>query len=123
MVGSKGFEDKSSKRLTDLTVQELTAFIDEVQAVRSAKLEIEKAALIAEFRERAAALGLALESLFAPSGVPEPSCVRDGISRGKVAAKYRSPYGDEWTGRGRKPRWLERLIADGREKDEFLISR
>ena len=27
-----------------------------------------------------------------------------------------------WTGRGMTPKWLQALIAEGRNKDEFLIS-
>ena len=38
-----------------------------------------------------------------------------------VAAKYRGPGGESWTGRGLPPRWLKAQIALGRTKDEFLI--
>jgi len=37
--------------------------------------------------------------------------------RASVAAKYRNPEtGEQWTGRGRAPRWL-----DGKTKEQFLI--
>lgn len=39
-----------------------------------------------------------------------------------VAAKYRGPNGETWTGRGLTPKWLTALVADGRAKEEFLIS-
>ncbi len=38
-----------------------------------------------------------------------------------VAAKYRSPNGETWSGRGLMPRWLASLVAQGRTKDEFAI--
>ena len=41
-----------------------------------------------------------------------------------VPAKYRNPNDSTktWTGRGMTPKWLHALIAEGRNKDEFLIS-
>jgi DNA-binding protein H-NS len=39
----------------------------------------------------------------------------------KRAAKYRSPNGEEWSGRGRMPNWLAALEAEGRGREEFLI--
>ena len=39
----------------------------------------------------------------------------------KRAAKYRGPNGEEWSGRGRTPKWLAVLEAEGRGREEFLI--
>lgn len=38
-----------------------------------------------------------------------------------VAAKYRGLNGETWSGRGKAPRWLTNLEAQGRNRDEFLI--
>lgn len=38
-----------------------------------------------------------------------------------VAAKYRGPNGETWSGRGLMPRWLATLVAQGRSKEEFAI--
>ena len=38
-----------------------------------------------------------------------------------VAAKYRGPEGQTWSGRGLKPRWMAALIAQGHAKEEFTI--
>jgi DNA-binding protein H-NS len=38
-----------------------------------------------------------------------------------VAAKYRGPSGESWSGRGLTPRWLAGLLAQGRTKEEFAI--
>lgn len=43
-------------------------------------------------------------------------------AKSAVAAKYRGPNGESWTGRGRSPKWLEVLEAAGRQRAEFLIS-
>lgn len=40
---------------------------------------------------------------------------------GVVAAKYRGPNGETWSGRGLTPRWLATLLAQGRTKEEFAI--
>lgn len=39
-----------------------------------------------------------------------------------IAAKYRGPNGETWSGRGRAPKWLEALEAQGRLRAEFSIS-
>ena len=38
-----------------------------------------------------------------------------------VAAKYRGPEGQSWSGRGLTPRWMAALIAQGRTKEDFTI--
>ena len=40
---------------------------------------------------------------------------------GTVAAKYRGPNGETWSGRGLTPKWLAALVADGKTKEEFAI--
>lgn len=39
-----------------------------------------------------------------------------------VAAKYRGPNGETWSGRGLTPKWMATLIAQGQPKDAFLIA-
>jgi DNA-binding protein H-NS len=41
----------------------------------------------------------------------------------KVAAKYRSPDGETWAGRGAKPRWLVAAIKSGKKIESFLIDK
>jgi len=40
-----------------------------------------------------------------------------GKKKAKIAAKYRDQNGNEWTGRGRTPKWIE-----GKDKSKFLIA-
>lgn len=43
-------------------------------------------------------------------------------SAGKpVAAKYRDPAGNSWSGRGLKPKWLQAAIASGKKIEEFAV--
>ena len=39
-----------------------------------------------------------------------------------VAAKYRGPNGETWSGRGLTPKWLAALVAQGQSRDAFLIA-
>lgn len=47
--------------------------------------------------------------------------VADG--RSKVAPKYRSAAGEEWTGRGRMPVWAKNIVEGGGSIDDFLIDK
>ncbi len=38
-----------------------------------------------------------------------------------VAAKYKGPNGELWSGRGLTPRWLATLIAQGQSKETFAL--
>lgn len=39
-----------------------------------------------------------------------------------VAAKYRGPNGETWSGRGLTPKWLASLIAQGQSKESFAVA-
>jgi DNA-binding protein H-NS len=39
-----------------------------------------------------------------------------------VAAKYRGPNGESWSGRGLTPKWLTALIAQGHTKESFAVN-
>lgn len=43
-------------------------------------------------------------------------------SANPVAAKYRGPNGEAWSGRGLTPRWLSTLIAQGQSKETFAVN-
>lgn len=40
----------------------------------------------------------------------------------KVPPKFQGPGGEQWTGRGKQPRWLTALVAEGRRPEEFLLA-
>ena len=111
---------KPSIDLDSLTVQELTTLIRDTEAMRSSKQEEAKAALMNEMREKAEAIGLSFDSLFAHTATPSATRTRRGPS-GTVAVKYRGPNGEEWSGRGRMPRWLQAMEAEGRKRQEFSV--
>lgn len=42
-------------------------------------------------------------------------------ARSSVKPKFRSPNGETWAGRGRKPKWLEEALNAGRKVEEFAV--
>jgi DNA-binding protein H-NS len=38
-----------------------------------------------------------------------------------VAAKFRGPNGETWSGRGLTPKWLSSLVAQGQSKESFAV--
>lgn len=56
------------------------------------------------------------------SAAKKPAASKRGAKAGgTVAAKYRGPNGETWSGRGLMPKWLAALVAQGRSKQEFAI--
>ncbi|CAM8671620.1 Hns DNA-binding protein H-NS [Comamonadaceae bacterium] len=47
---------------------------------------------------------------------------KDKKAGASVAAKYRGPNGETWSGRGLTPKWLSALIAQGQPKESFAIA-
>ena len=41
---------------------------------------------------------------------------------GPVAAKFKGPNGETWSGRGKMPRWLAALVAQGQLKEDFAVN-
>jgi DNA-binding protein H-NS len=47
---------------------------------------------------------------------------RKSAAAGKsVAAKYRGPAGETWSGRGLMPKWLKTLVDQGHKKEEYAV--
>jgi len=108
--------------LDSMTVAELTALIAAAEERRTAKMDEAKEAFFAEFRSRAAELGISLNELGAvPSTALTPRKPRKDAGT-TPPPKYRSPDGREWSGRGRKPRWVLAGEANGNSLSDFLIA-
>jgi DNA-binding protein H-NS len=106
--------------LDDLSVKQLTELIQAAEAKRQEKAQGERAALLEEMTRRAEELGLTIEELVETRTTKRTPKTRQDTGA-KVAAKFRGPNGEEWTGRGRMPNWLVAQEATGRKRDEFLI--
>jgi DNA-binding protein H-NS len=100
-----------------LSAQELGIIRTEADRKRQGKLKQARLSFVAEMREKAEQLELTLEEVL---GLEEESKKRPKRAA-SPKAKYRSPDGQEWSGRGRAAKWLLDLEAQGRSRDEFLI--
>jgi DNA-binding protein H-NS len=53
------------------------------------------------------------------AGVKPAKAARKSLN--PVAAKYRGPNGESWSGRGLTPRWLSSLVEQGQSKESFAV--
>jgi DNA-binding protein H-NS len=102
--------------LSGLSVVELNDLQHEISVEIESRGKEERQKLLQEFRERAKALGVSLEDLM--SGQKAKS-----RNVGKVAAKYANPAdaSQTWTGRGKRPRWVNDCLATGKELDDLKV--
>lgn len=101
------------------------------QAVEIKAREFDKT--VQEIRAKMEAFGITLKDLQPAKGRGKNKAVKStGLkkrakdaakakSTSVVAAKYRGPNGETWSGRGLTPRWLSALVAQGRSKEEFAV--
>ena len=80
--------------------------------------QAESKAAIAQVRQLIAEWQLSVEDC----GFKSAAVSGSKKAKSTVAAKYRGLNGETWSGRGRAPKWLETLEAQGRQRAEFLIS-
>lgn len=58
----------------------------------------------------------------------EPATAKNGLRIGRrahVQAKYQGPEGasQQWSGRGKLPKWMVPLLENGAKKEDFLVQR
>lgn len=111
-----------SINLDTLTIAELTALIEQASAL----IEQKKAQAVvdakAEIERIAASTGMSVEDLL---GLKAGKAARKvaGVAKKSVADKYRNPkdHTQTWTGRGKRPRWLQEMLDRGGRLENFLI--
>lgn len=104
-------------------LEKLKTDIDKALA-RVEGAEKKEALLAAEKAAKAYGYSLAdLEGVKAASKTKATKPKKASDGRGKVAPKYRNPDDPEltWTGRGRKPKWVEAHLESGGSLDGILI--
>ena len=119
--------------LDRLSAKELQALITQA---RKRKTTLDKRKPIAAVRSKltrlAKADGYSIAELFgdanttsAPRAAKAPRTTTKGRKLGKVEPKYSNPANasETWSGRGKQPKWLAALTAQGRKADEFAIKR
>lgn len=103
--------------LSNKTPAELQSIIAEAKAQLETIQRSKHKEVIAQIKELAESIGVTVD-------IQEDGKKARKAIGGIVPAKYRNPNDSTrtWTGRGMTPKWLQALIAEGRNKDEFLIS-
>ncbi|MBV8520839.1 MAG: H-NS histone family protein [Acetobacteraceae bacterium] len=126
-VQPRDIKRKHTFDLDNMGVEELTALRDAAEAKRRQLLDQTKTQVVREFREKLRTLGLTLADVL-PSparqkGGQEPEERKKRRDAGEpLPVKYRGPNSETWSGRGREPRWLQALQAEGRKREEFRVS-
>jgi DNA-binding protein H-NS len=103
--------------LSTLSVSQLRDLALQIPAEIKKREALEKVNILNEVRAFAKARGYAIEDLLGKEAkVKLPS-------GNKVKVKYRHPENPEleWTGRGRKPKWVEAWVAGGSSLDNLLV--
>jgi DNA-binding protein H-NS len=102
----------------------------QAEEIRSKEFET----TIVEIRQKMAAFGITVKDLQStkvkakskpsrkPKAVGADKPVKVKKASATVAAKYRGPNGETWSGRGLTPKWLATLIAQGSSKEQYLIA-
>jgi len=97
--------------------QELLAQRAEIDRQIEAAQRAEKAEAIATIRKLVAEFGLTeADCGFRPQGKGK------GRTKNTVAARFRGPNGETWSGRGRTPNWLASLEKQGQARDRYRIA-
>lgn len=89
---------------------------------------------VQDIRNKMKAFGITVKDLQVPApagrkgrskvavgGKPKAAGAKSKTAGAVVAAKYRGPNGETWSGRGLTPRWLSALLAQGKTKQDFAI--
>ena len=110
--------------LQELGAAELRDVAAAAEKLAHEKGDHERRQFIEETRRRAAALGVNVSDLFGepgPSGAKRGRKAKPERSRASPAVKYRGPNGEPWSGRGRPPRWVQAVEAEGRSRNDFAV--
>lgn len=100
--------------LSKLSIPELEALAHDVQEELVTRRETEKQRVLDQMRELAGSIGMTLEELLISQ--------RGGrATKAAVAVKYRHPENPDltWSGRGKRPQWVNDALADGKTLEEM----
>jgi DNA-binding protein H-NS len=108
------------KGLSRKELEKLRADVD--KALERVEEDEKRAALVAA-QKAAKSFGYSLEDLSDVKPTKAPRAKKAGDGRTKVAPKYRNPDDSNvtWTGRGRKPKWVEAHLEKGGKLEDIAI--
>lgn len=100
--------------LDSLSLKELKSLQNQVAASIASFEDRKKKQAIAELEDKARELGFSLNELLGAA---------QSRKRAPGKARYANPANrsETWTGRGRKPRWVEAALKAGKSLDDMAI--
>ncbi len=100
--------------LNNLSLKELKELQSQVARAIASYEDRKKKEAVAELEDRARQMGFTLAELL---GTPVTR------KRAPASAKYANPANpaETWSGRGRKPRWFEAALNEGRSPEDLAV--
>jgi len=104
------------------TYQDVLKQIDQLTKEAEKLRQSEVSAAIADIRTKMAQYGITVSDIVGKEKKARAKKVRKATTAGrKVAPKYQGKNGELWTGRGRRPAWVEAELANGRTLADLTI--
>lgn len=105
----------NSVDLSKFSIEELQTLAQDIEAEIVGRREAERDRVLQQMRELAGSLGMTLEEVVRGE--------KGGRSGGSVPPKYRHPEnpGLTWTGRGKRPSWVNDWLASGKSLEEAAV--
>lgn len=116
---------------------DLQSQIEKLQKQASDLKSKEFSNTVADIRAKMQAFGITVKDLSGKAGTRKSKAAKPGrpakvaktvgkkrkskVAGVPVAAKFKGPNGESWSGRGLSPKWLTALIAQGRSKSDFAV--
>ena len=100
--------------LNALSLKELKELQSQIARAIASYEDRKKKEAVADLEDRARQMGFSLAELLGTSPVRK---------RAPASAKYANPANaaETWSGRGRKPRWFEAALADGKSPEDLAV--
>ena len=107
---------KTKVNLDKLSIQELKAVLDNAEKQIESRKKTELKSVRKQVKDIIKDNGYTPGDIF-------PALKTSTKPKAKVPPKYRNPKDADqtWTGRGRKPKWVEELLNKGKNLDSFAI--
>jgi DNA-binding protein H-NS len=104
---------KSGIDLSKLSIEELQNLARDIEVEVVNRRVMEKERVLNQMRELASSLGMSLEEFLR----------QEGISSSQVPVKYRHPDNPtlSWSGRGKRPAWVNEALASGKTLEDLLV--
>jgi len=116
LIDIQGQIEKLQKQAADIKSKEFSATVRDIQAKMQAF-----GITMKDLQTRKTAKGAAKSGRPAKEKAAKaPKAARK--SSQPVAAKFRGPNGETWSGPGLTPKWLASLVAQGQSKESFAIA-